>query len=46
MPRHKDGGKLILDTYGDVSKKRMQQIVEKMNEPEPENVVRINEARA
>ena len=43
---HKDGSKLILDTYGDVSKKHMQEMAEKMKEPEPENVVRINEARA
>jgi integrase len=36
---HKDGGKLILDTYGDVSKKHMREMAEKMKESEPENVI-------
>jgi hypothetical protein len=44
--RHKDGSKLILDTYRDVSNKHMQEIAEKIKELEPENVVQINELRA
>ena len=43
---HKDGGKLILDTYGDVSKKHLQEMAERMKEPEPENVVQFHEAKA
>jgi integrase len=44
---HKDGGKLILDTYGsDVTEKHLQQMAEKMKEPEPENVVEFKTVQA
>jgi integrase len=36
---HNDGGKLILGTYGKVTKKHVREMAEKIRTPEPENVV-------
>jgi hypothetical protein len=44
--RRKDGGKLILDTYGDASNNHMQEMCEKIKALEPENLVEINDVRA
>ena len=36
---HRDGGKLILDTYSHVNPVHSQQMAQRMSDGEPENVV-------
>jgi hypothetical protein len=43
---HKDGGKLILDTYSHVNRAHSQRMAQLMNEPEPENVVVMKQTKA
>ncbi|HEV3243876.1 MAG TPA: tyrosine-type recombinase/integrase [Chthoniobacterales bacterium] len=38
---HKDGGKLILDTYSHVNRVHSQQMAQRMTDGEPENVISI-----
>lgn len=38
---HKDGGKLILDTYSHVNPVHSQRMAQLMSEGEPENVIRL-----
>jgi integrase len=41
---HKDGGKLILDTYSHVNRAHSQRMAQLMTEEEPENVLRLGDA--
>jgi integrase len=43
---HNDGGKLILGTYGKVTKKHVQEMAGKMRMPELENVIAFRESAA
>jgi site-specific recombinase XerD len=38
---HRDGGKLILDTYSHVNREHSQRMAQLMNDVEPENVLPI-----
>jgi hypothetical protein len=38
---HKDGGKLILDTYSHVNRVHSQKMAKLMTDSEPENVVKM-----
>jgi len=42
---HKDGGKLILDTYSHVNRAHSQRMAQLMTESEPENLVRLPSAQ-
>jgi integrase len=41
---HRDGGKLILDTYSHVNRAHSHRMAQLMNDAEPENVLRISAA--
>ena len=43
---HKDGGKLILDTYSHVNRAHSQRMAQLMNEGEPDNVIAMEGAAA
>jgi len=43
---HKDGGKLILDTYSHVNRYHSQRMAQLMTDGEPENVVRLPQQMA
>src|SRR5436190_10522352 len=43
---HKDGGKLILDTYSHVNRSHSQRMAQLMTDGEPENVVRLPQQMA
>jgi len=43
---HKDGGKLILETYGHVNRSHSQRMAQLMTDGEPENVVRLPQQMA
>jgi Site-specific recombinase XerD len=43
---HRDGGKLILDTYSHVNRSHSQRMAQRMTDFEPENIVRMSKAGA
>jgi len=42
---HRDGGKLILDTYSHVNRAHSQRMAQLMTDAEPENVLSIGAAQ-